>query len=110
MKRLRYFFDPGSGVCLWAANDSARAAFGYAVDHDQLPLSTATKARLTELVTRFDESIDWNHPTERGPRWTEAAEKDFLEGADLALQRLMDELEPADFEIVAEHRSAGAHQ
>jgi hypothetical protein len=111
MKRLRYFFDPGSGVCLWAASDSARKAFGYAVDHDALPLSAATKAQLTELVTRFDASIDWDCPTERGPAWTMAAARDFLDDADRGLRMLVDELGSAGFEIVAEHRratSAGA--
>lgn len=30
---LRCFFDPGSGICLWANNDEARERFGYPIDH-----------------------------------------------------------------------------
>ena len=103
MKRLRYFFDPGSGVCLWAASDSTRTAFGYAVDHDTLPLSAQTKALLTELVTRFDESIDWDCPTARGSGWTDIVEREFLEAADRAHRMIEEELAATGFEVVAEH-------
>ena len=108
MKRLRYFFDPGSGTCLWAADHDTRAALGYAVDHDALPLSAATKGLLTQFVTRFDASIDWSCPTERGPAWTMAAEREFLDDADRGLRMLVDELGSAGFEIVTEHRKAAS--
>ena len=104
MKRLRYFFDPGSGVCLWAANESANAAYGYAVDHNDLPLSAKTTTLLSRLTAKFDQSLDWNNPAERGPEWTTAAEQEFMGDADLGLQALRDELGTAEFEVAAEHR------
>lgn len=104
MKRLRYFFDPGSGVCLWAADASASEAYGYAVDHNDLPLSANTKARLTQLTARFNESIDWTNPTERGPHWTDVTEREFLEAADLGLQMVVSELDSTEFNVVAKRR------
>lgn len=106
MKRLRFFFDPGSGTCLWSANDDARAACGYAVDHQALPLSDSVKAELTRLIAAFDTSIDWGNPTERGPAWSRAAEAAFLQDADRVARLVQDELGGAGVEIVAEHRSA----
>src|SRR5262249_23851793 len=36
--RFRYFFDPGSGCCLWSDNEASRERFGYPVDLDRLDL------------------------------------------------------------------------
>lgn len=104
MKRLQYFFDPGSCVCLWATGESALEAYGYAVNHNDLPLSAETKACLTQLTARFDDSINWTNPTERGSRWTEVTEREFLEAADRGLRMVMDELGTAEFEVAARHR------
>lgn len=65
---LRYFFDPGSGVCLWSGNAEAEARWGYAVDHAALPLRDGTRRFLQELVVRFDTSIDWSDPGAAGGR------------------------------------------
>ena len=35
---IRFSFDPGSGVCLWAKNEAAREKFGYPIEHWELPL------------------------------------------------------------------------
>ena len=35
---FRYFFDAGSGVCLWSANDAAREKFDYAIELQSLDL------------------------------------------------------------------------
>lgn len=67
---LRYFFDPGSGVCLWSGNAEAEARWGYAVDHAALPLRDGTRRFLQELVVRFDTSIDWSDPGAAGGRWS----------------------------------------
>jgi hypothetical protein len=48
---IRYFFDPGSGVCLWAKNAAAREKFGYPIDHRNLGLSENTKSWLQHLIT-----------------------------------------------------------
>lgn len=37
--RLRFFFDTGSGVCLWTANDAAREIYDYPVSMEALPVS-----------------------------------------------------------------------
>jgi hypothetical protein len=105
MNRFRYFFDPGSGACLWAANESAGAAYGYAVDHNKLPLTQRTKALLNQLTIWFDKSIDWNNPTERGAEWTKNSEDEFLAAADIALAEVIAELGAGNFEISASHRS-----
>jgi hypothetical protein len=47
--RLRYFFDAGSGTCLWSGNSAAEACFGYAVDMDDLPLGANTRDALRHL-------------------------------------------------------------
>jgi hypothetical protein len=65
--RLRYVFDAGSGICLWADNNAARERFGYPVDVDDLPISPATRGEIARIVVWFDESIDWDDPSVLGP-------------------------------------------
>jgi hypothetical protein len=77
---LRFMFDAGSGTCLWAADDAARAAFGYAVDHHALPLDAAMRARLDGLVAWHDRSIDWAHPGGPSP-WDATAQARFAQAA-----------------------------
>jgi hypothetical protein len=43
---LRYFFDPGAGICLWSSNDAARQKFDYPVDARDLPVPETTQRRL----------------------------------------------------------------
>ena len=50
--KLRYLFDPGSGVCPWAADDEARKAFGYPVQLKQLPLSQEVVALGQQVIAR----------------------------------------------------------
>ncbi|MFC6661259.1 hypothetical protein [Deinococcus multiflagellatus] len=35
--RLRFFFDTGSGICLWAGDPATEARYGLAVDPQTLP-------------------------------------------------------------------------
>jgi len=88
---LRYFFDPGSGICLWAANDEAHQRFGYPVELDALPLSASTRLAAAELVRRFDTGIDWEYPAGPSP-WTAHDEQSFLVEAREVLQRIREEL------------------
>ncbi|HOE43498.1 MAG TPA: hypothetical protein PLB25_17990 [Rhodoferax sp.] len=37
--KLRYFFDAGSGVCLWAGDDEVQVRYDYPVGLDILPIS-----------------------------------------------------------------------
>lgn len=99
--RLRYFFDPGSGVCLWAANDSTRDHFGYAVNCRDLPLSNTLSARLQHLIKWFDTSLDWDDPG--GPsRWSPDEHDQFRRAARDGLEQLRAELPPVHYEIIDE--------
>jgi hypothetical protein len=60
--RLRFFFDAGSGVCLWAQDDAAKQRFGYAVELDDLDLPHDLRADLVQLIADYDATIDWNNP------------------------------------------------
>src|SRR5436305_12580468 len=44
-----YFFDHGSGVCLWAKNEATREQFDYPIEHRRLDLSENTKCYLAIL-------------------------------------------------------------
>lgn len=92
MIALRLFFDAGSGVCLWAGNDAARERFGYAVAHEDLPLSVNTKRWLDYLVAWFDTSLDWENAPARGAYWTEAEEERFRAAVALGLEMARREL------------------
>lgn len=65
--KFRYFFDAGSGVCLWSANEMARMRYGYPVDLEALMLPEALVSRAEELMRRFDTSVDWNFPSNPSP-------------------------------------------
>ncbi len=60
--RLRFFFDAGSGVCLWARDDEARARFGYAVEAAMLDVPAELRAEIEELVTDYDDTFPWDDP------------------------------------------------
>jgi hypothetical protein len=60
--RLRFFFDYGSGICFWAANEATQHQYGYPVEIDQLPLAPATKDRVEHLISWYDQSLNWNDP------------------------------------------------
>lgn len=74
--RFRFFFDPGSGTCLWSDSEEARRRYDYAVDLKSLPLSENTYRALLHLVLWFDSSLDWDDPSGPGP-WTEEEKARF---------------------------------
>ena len=100
--KLRYFFDPGSGTCLWSADDEARMSYGYAVTLEELPISEAARAEGHRLATIFDTSIDWNDPGGQSP-WTAEHETRFRESSDALHAVLVAELRTR-FEIANEVR------
>lgn len=102
--RLRFFFDAGSGTCLWAGNDAARERFGYWIDPDELPLSGECRERLQAIVARYDESIDWDYPPD-SPVWSEEDEARFGREARELVEELRGEL-GSEFEIVDEMKLA----
>jgi len=89
---LRFFFDAGAGVCLWAGNDAARERFGYAVAHGDLPLSVNTKRWLDYLVAWFDTSLDWENAPAQGAYWTVEEEARFRAAAVAGLEMVRREL------------------
>lgn len=65
--RLRFFFDAGSGVCLWARDDEARARFGYAVEAAMLDVPDDLRAEIEQLVTDYDDTFPWDDPASGMP-------------------------------------------
>ncbi len=96
---LRFLFDAGSETCLWAVNEEARKRFGDSwVDLEALPLAAETLGRLSALVERYDESIDWDDPAGPSP-WTPANRQEFAAEARAVLALLRSELGD-EFEVV----------
>lgn len=94
---LKYMFDWGSGICLWSVNDAADQKYGYAVDHDELPLSDELKKELSYLIKKHDEALDWDYPPDP-LLWTEQEQADFIERAKRSYNRIVKELGD-DYEV-----------
>ena len=94
---LRYFFDPGSGICLWSANDDARERFGYPVEIDSLRLSQSLRSSASHLVQWYDTSVDWASPGDPSP-WSEEERARFAASANEFLEKLREFL-GSDFDI-----------
>ncbi|WP_154668217.1 hypothetical protein [Pseudoduganella violaceinigra] len=95
--KLRFSFDPDSGICLWSENELARDRFGYPVELDSLEIAPSVKKRAEELITRFDTSLDWSDPA--GPSlWSGLEREHFLADA-AGLLRSLQECLGAGFEI-----------
>jgi hypothetical protein len=60
--RLRFFFDAGSGVCLWSQDDEAKARFGYPVEARDLDIPEDLRADIEQLVTDYDDTFRWDDP------------------------------------------------
>lgn len=89
---LRYFFDPGSGICLWAKNQEARERFGYPIDHWTLALSENTRRWLSYLIAWFDTSIDWSAPSDSDDHWSDEEVARFREASQRGLTLIREEL------------------
>lgn len=94
---LRFFLDAGAGTCLWAASAAARARFGYAVEHQALPVSAGLRAALDGLAARYDAGFDMDDPAGPG-RWSAAERAAFAAEARAVLARLRGEL-PAGWTV-----------
>lgn len=64
---LRFFFDAGSGVCLWAQNAEAKARFGYPVEAAMLDVPEELRAEIEQLVTDYDDTFPWGDPASGQP-------------------------------------------
>lgn len=65
--RLRFSFDAGSGVCLWAMDAEAKARFGYAVESAMLDVSEEMRAEIEQLVADYDDTFPWDDPASGQP-------------------------------------------
>lgn len=98
--QFRYFFDHGSGICLWAANDATREKYSYAIDHWELPISENTKRKIDYLIAWHATGLDWSYPPDPSP-WPEEEFERFKRETAAFLSVLRKELGD-EFEIVDE--------
>ncbi|HEY9681465.1 MAG TPA: hypothetical protein V6C86_07785 [Oculatellaceae cyanobacterium] len=98
--KLRYFFDPGTCICLWTANDRAHEKFGYPVDISKLPLCENTQRRVIYIAAWYDTSIDWSYPADPSP-WDVDERRLFNAAAQKLFDKLRTELGD-EFELVDE--------
>jgi hypothetical protein len=101
--KLRYFFDTGSGTCLWSANDTARDHFDYPVDINQLPLSTTLRYRVWFVLAWYDTFLDWENAPQPSQWWITEQEP-FNQAAQEVLQLLKQELQE-EFEVIDESKT-----
>jgi hypothetical protein len=102
--RLRYFFDTGSGICLWGANDATRERFDYPIELRSLPLPETIRRRGYFVLAWQDTFMDWEQSPEPS-RWWPREEAAFNTAAQELLALFREHLGP-DFEIVDESRTA----
>jgi hypothetical protein len=102
---IRFFFDAGSNVCLWACDDATKARHGYTIDANDLPLSTNTRHWLHHLMAWYDTSLDWDNPGGASP-WSDDEKARFQLAAQAGLARLRQELTPAGYEVCDESCTA----
>ena len=101
--KFRYFFDAGSGVCLWSSNARARERWSYAVNCSELPLSRELQRALDGVIASFDKGIDWAYPAE-SPIWNADEHASFNVNAQRVLLTLQKEL-GCEYEVVDESRT-----
>ena len=101
---FRYFFDPGSGTCLWSANKAAEERYDYPVWIDLLPISAEMQERVMAVVDWYDTGLDWDDPAGPSP-WDEAEQARFNVAAQELLAVLRREL-GEDYVIRDESRTA----
>lgn len=94
---FRYFFDAGSGICLWSDNDEAREKFDYPVELSDLGLSENLLRQAIYLIAWYDTSLDWSNPSNPSP-WPENESIRFRSASQNLLSMLRQELGSA-FEI-----------
>ena len=63
MYKLRFFFDAGSGTCLWSADETTREKYGYPIKPEALPVKENTWRKLYFVCAWYDTSVDWDYPS-----------------------------------------------
>lgn len=100
--RLRFFFDSGSGICLWSGDAFTEDRYGLAVEACALPLPPDLVAETERLIALGDMGLDWDVPEGPSP-WTADDERGFQWEADALWERLRVALGPG-FVVVDERR------
>jgi hypothetical protein len=98
--RIRFFFDYGSGTCLWSGNRGTEERFGYPIVPGQLALSPETTAELERLIGRYDRPLNWENHPEAIP-WSEDECRRF-NASMLRHRTLIGQERGEDYEIVNE--------
>ncbi len=98
---IRYFFDAGSGVCLWSGDDATNARHGFAIDAADLPLSAYTQRWLQHLIAWYDTSLNWDDPA-GDSLWSAEEQARFQQAAQEGVTRLRHELASAGYEVCDE--------
>jgi hypothetical protein len=99
--RLRFFFDMGSGICLWSGNEAARQRYGYPVEPQALPLPENAIREMEKVIAWYDHWMDWGNAPQPDPSWDEAA---FTAAARQLLDKIRRALGP-DYEVIDEEFS-----
>ena len=102
--RLRFFFDTGSGICLWSANDAARERFDYPIELSALPLPETIRRRGSFVLAWYDTFMDWELAPEPSQWWPR--EEAAFNAAVQELLALFRQYLGPDFEIVDESHTA----
>ena len=78
--KIRFFFDYGSGVCLWAGDNYTSNLLGYpiSIEADFLALDTTLIAEANRLIDLYDESLNWESPLDDSP-WSQETWSEFFE-------------------------------
>jgi hypothetical protein len=103
--RLRFFFDAGSGTCLWADNELTHERFDYPVDFAELPISENLRRRLHFITAWYDTGLDWSDPG--GPSTWDAEESARFEVAARAVFASVQAALGPEFECVDEYCHTG---
>lgn len=98
--RFRYYFEPGSGNCLWPDDEEAIQTYDYTVELEDLPLSEETIAMGRQVMNRFDNAQDWTHFT-NPLAYSEEEKRGIKDDSDRFFARVVAELGPG-YEIINE--------
>ncbi|MCC7466296.1 MAG: hypothetical protein IT261_08510 [Saprospiraceae bacterium] len=111
--RLRFFFDHGSGACLWCGNEVAFEKYGAgpldAEVYDlngkisqeaKIKLPESTRQKVLELDKLYSESLNWEDPA-GGSKWDKSDWDNFYK-LTRALHEEISGILGDDFEIIYE--------
>lgn len=101
--RIRWQFDAGAGVCLWADDDEARERYDYPIEFQRLPITRRLAEEGEALLRRFDQSIDWSDPGGASP-WSEQERERFHADCADYRDRLRRELQGHGIELAEPER------